>query len=310
MAHLDTVPLCEGCRPKRVGSRIRSADPKTALGGDDRGGVAAVLTGVIEMLKQKLPHPPVTVFLPVQEELGMLGVRFGSLAKLGRPKLCFNWDGGPAHELVLGGTGANAMEITVHGIAAHAGMHPDHGVSAVAISGLAIADLHRSGWFGAVKKGKQRGTSNIGVISGGEATNVVTDRVVLRGEARSHEKRFRARIVSAYRSAFERAARGVRNHEGRCGKVAFKDALKYEPFVLKEKEPCVVEATRVLGALGLNATFRVVSRGMDANWMSARGFPTVTLGNGQKSPHTVNEKLFVDEYLKGCRVALRLATGL
>src|SRR5262245_10629731 len=38
-AHMDTVPICVGCRPVRKGDRVSSADDTTGLGGDDRSGV-------------------------------------------------------------------------------------------------------------------------------------------------------------------------------------------------------------------------------------------------------------------------------
>ena len=98
MAHIDTVPLCVGSRPVRRGGAIVAKDPHTALGADNRAGAAVVLTAILEILKQNLPHPPLTLFWPVQEEIGLLGARHVSLSKLGGPKLCFNWDGSfPEH---------------------------------------------------------------------------------------------------------------------------------------------------------------------------------------------------------------------
>jgi tripeptide aminopeptidase len=49
--------------------------------------------------------------------------------------------------------------------------------------------------------------------------------------------------------------------------------------------------------------------GLDANWLNQLGVPTVTLGSGQQSPHTVNEALCIPDFHDGCRVALRIATG-
>ena len=76
------------------------------------------------------------------------------------------------------------------------------GVSAIAIASLAIADLARGGWHGLVEKGKSGGTTNVGFIHGGEATNVVTDRVTLKAEARSHDPKFRGQIIAAIEKAF------------------------------------------------------------------------------------------------------------
>jgi len=309
MAHLDTVPLCVGSKPKRKKNKIKSSDPKTALGGDDRGGVAVVLTAVCEIFEQKLPHPPLTLFFPIQEEVGMLGIQYGSLNRLGNPELCFNWDGGEARELEVGATGAYEISITVKGLASHAGMHPERGASAIVMAGLAVVELQKSGWLGLVRKGKHSGTSNIGIIRGGDATNVVTDEVVLQAEARSHHPTFRKKIVAAFRKAFERAVSQVKSDTGKGGRVIFRPHLKYEAFHLKKSEPCLQEAIRVIKAEGLRPNEVVVNGGLDANWMIFRGFPTVTLGNGQIAPHTVDESLDVKAFLKGCRIALRLATG-
>jgi tripeptide aminopeptidase len=309
MAHLDTVPLCVGARPVLKGKTVAAADPSTALGADDRSGAAVVLTSVLEILRQKLPHPPLTLFWPVQEEIGLYGARYVSLSALGNPKLCFNWDGGSATTACIGATGAYDLAIEIDGIASHAGVHPEGGVSAIAIAGLAIADLAQNGWHGLIIKGKNTGTSNIGVVSGGEATNVVTPAVKLRAEVRSHDPRFRKRLVEEFRKAFERAAQSVKNDAGKSGRVRFHADLKYESFRLVESEPTVQESLRAIRAVGLDPQTRISNGGLDANWLSARGLPTVTLGSGQTNVHTVNETLNLEDFVNGCKIGLLLATG-
>ncbi len=309
MAHLDTVPLCVGSRPVRKGKTISAADPETALGGDDRSGATVVLTAILEIIRQKLPHPPLTLFWPVQEEIGLYGARYVNLAQLGNPKLCFNWDGGSAALACIGATGSYDLEIEITGIASHAGVRPEGGVSAIAVASLAIADLTKNGWHGLIIKGKKAGTSNVGIIHGGDATNVVTSHVSLRGEVRSHDRQFRKRLVVEFRKAFERAVRAVRNDAGKTGRVEFVADLKYESFRLKESEATVQEALSAIRAVGLDAQTRISNGGLDANWLSARGLPTVTLGSGQQNVHTVDETLNVDDFLNACRIGVRLAQG-
>jgi len=310
MAHLDTVPLAVGCRPGQRGRRLVSANQSTALGGDNRSGSAAILVALLELLERRLPHPPLTLLWTVQEEVGLCGARFVDQRKLGRPAMAFNFDGGDPGRLTLGATGAYRMAIHVQGLAAHAGLHPEHGVSATAIAALAIADLSRGGWHGLVEHRGVRGTSNVGVIQGGDATNVVTDRLMLRAEARSHDRRLRHRIVQEYRRAFAAAAREVRNHKGQRGSVRFDITHDYESYRLKESEPSVVEARRAAEALGLKVSYRVADGGLDANWTNAHGIPTVSLGCGQHEIHTTKEYLDLDEFHVGCRLALRLACGV
>jgi tripeptide aminopeptidase len=309
MAHLDTVPLCVGARPVLKGKTISAADSDTALGGDDRSGATVLLTTALEILKQKLLHPPLTLFWPVQEEIGLYGARLVSLPKLGNPKLCFNWDGGSAANACIGATGAYDLAIEIDGIASHAGVHPEGGVSAIGVAALAIADLQQNGWHGLIVKGKHTGTSNIGFIAAGEATNVVTPLALVRGEVRSHDPRFRKQLVDEFRKAFERAARAVKNDAGKTGRIRFKAELKYESFKIPESAPAVQASLRAIRSVGLEPQVRISNGGLDANWLSARGLPTVTLGSGQHDVHTVNETLAVDDFLNGCRIGLLLATG-
>jgi tripeptide aminopeptidase len=309
MAHMDTVPVCLGARPVVAGRVIKSADPKTGLGGDDRAGVAVVLTTALEILRRGLPCPPLTFFFAIQEEVGLYGARFAKASDLGRPKLAFNFDGGAVEKITVGATGGYRMEITVEGIPSHAGVAPEQGVSAIAIAALAIASLVDDGWHGLVTKDGKRGTSNVGVIHGGSATNVVAEAVTLRAEARGHDPAFRGRIVKAIERAFTDAVKKVRSGSGRTGRVTVEGRLDYEAFRLADDEPCVVAAAAAVREEGLAPFLEVCNGGLDANWMAANGIPTVTLGCGQRDIHTTQERLDLDAFEAACRVALRLATG-
>jgi tripeptide aminopeptidase len=288
---------------------VRSGDKTTGLGADDRAGCAVVLTAAKEILQRRLPHPPLVFFWPVQEEVGLYGSHFADLKLLGKPGLAFNWDGGAATKMTVGATGAFRITIEVRGLASHAGVAPEMGVSAISIAGLAIADLQRGGWLGDVRRGSKRGTSNIGVIRGGAATNVVTDQVELKAEARSHDSRFRKDILRAIEQAFTAAAKSVSNAAGVRGEVKISSRLDYEAFELKSAEPCVAAAEAAVRSIGAEPVRAISNGGLDANWMTARGIPTVTLGCGQMNAHTLGERLDVAAFHQACRVALRLATG-
>jgi tripeptide aminopeptidase len=308
-AHMDTVPICVGCQPVRDGKYIRSANPLTGLGGDDRAGAVTVLTAALEILRNKLPHPPLTFCWFIQEEIGLQGARNLQLPLLGKPAMAFNWDGGAADKLTLGATGGYRMAIKIEGLASHAGVAPERGVSAIAIASLAIADLHRGGWHGLVEKGKSRGTSNVGFVNGGEATNVVTDLVHVRAEARSHDPKFRAKLVREIERAFEQSAKEVQNSDGKRGKVTIEGRLDYESFRLDEKSPCVEFAGQAIRAIGREPFHAISNGGVDANWTNLHGIPTVTLGCGQMNVHMTSEMLDLGNYRDACRIALRLATG-
>ena len=309
MAHIDTVPLCEGARPVVRDDEVVPADPHTGLGADDRAGAAVVLQTALEILRRGLPHPPLTFLWTVQEEVGLYGARYSQVSMLGKPRLAFNFDGGSHAKITIGATGGYRMTVRIQGVASHAGNTPEKGVSAIAIASLAIARLYEEGWHGRIEKGGRQGTSNIGVIHGGEATNVVTPHVELRAEARSHDPAFRQRISRAMEKAFRDAARRVRNVEGAGGGVEIEGQLDYEAFKLPDGEPCVLAAEAAVRSAGGEPMRAITNGGLDANWMTARGIPTATLGCGQQNPHTTAERLNLMEYRQACRVALRLATA-
>ncbi|MGV2338677.1 MAG UNVERIFIED_CONTAM: hypothetical protein LVR18_33225 [Planctomycetaceae bacterium] len=118
---MDTVPIAVGAVPVRDGEWIRPKSSETALGGDNRAGCAVVLTAILEVLRQKLDYPPLTLLFTVQEETGLRGARYLNTAKLGRPELCFNWDGRDPSSLIIGAVGASNLSIRIEGIASHAG---------------------------------------------------------------------------------------------------------------------------------------------------------------------------------------------
>src|SRR5438067_1382758 len=128
MTHLDTVPLCAGARPVHKGKRIEAAG-KTALGGDNRTGVACLVTMVSTLLEHGLPHVPMTLLFTVREESGLWGARMVEPADLGNPVEAFNVDGGRPSELTIGAIGAERFETEILGKSAHAGAHPEKGIS-------------------------------------------------------------------------------------------------------------------------------------------------------------------------------------
>jgi tripeptide aminopeptidase len=313
MTHLDTVPLCAGARPLRKGDRIVPAG-NTALGGDNRTGVACLATMLTTLMQQQLPHPPLTVLFTVREESGLWGARFVDPADLGHPVECFNVDGRSASEVTVGAVGADRWEVEIVGRAAHAGVHPEQGISATVVASLALAEVFRKGWFGKIRRDGKEGTSNVGPFGdrdgkcAGLATNIVTDYVFIRGESRSHDARFIRAITSAYRDAFQDAASKVANAKGRKARVKFHSSREYHPFRLKPSSPVVRHAFAAVEQAGLQPTLRVTNGGLDANWLVRHGIPAITFGAGQNQVHTVDEFVDLKEFINGCRVALALAT--
>lgn len=310
--HLDTVPLCAGAKPRREGDRIVS-DGTTALGGDARTGVALLVVLAETLIKHKLPHPPITLLFTVREESGLHGARELNPAELGGPVMCINVDGQLASDLIIGAVGQENWEAEIKGRASHAGVAPERGISATLVGAIALVEARQAGWFGKVVKPDGRGTSNVGIFGGkgdkpaGDATNVVTDYVFIKGEARSPESAFAAKIASGYRTAFAKAQSEVKDHEGHTAEVAFSHQTAYPPFKLAENSPVVKRATKALEMLGIEANCLFSNGGLDANWLDKHGIPTITIGAGQAEIHTTKEYVNLAEYEKGCRLGILMA---
>lgn len=311
--HLDTVLLCAGAKPSLEGDRIVS-DGTTALGGDNRTGCAVLIAVAATLLKHKLPHPPITLLFTVREESGLHGARELNPAEMGGATMCFNVDSGPAAGLIVGAVGQENWDVEIFGKAAHAGVAPEKGISATLVGSLALAQAFHGGWFGKVVKPEGTGTSNPGIFGGknekaaGNANNVVTDYVHITGEARSSDAKFASVITAAYREAFEKAGASVKDSSGETAKVKFNAVVSYPPFKLSEDSPALKHAKRAAESIGMTPSVVFSNGGLDANWLVKHGIPTVTIGAGQNEVHTIKEFVDVPEFIRGCQLAVALAT--
>ncbi|MHC4505919.1 MAG: M20/M25/M40 family metallo-hydrolase [Planctomycetota bacterium] len=306
-AHMDTVAIAAGARPVRKG-RFVVPKGKTALGADDRSGCAALLTLAKTLKRTKADHPPLVLLFTAAEETGLWGSRFVDARALKKCAMGFSYDGGDPAVLAVAAPSSDIFTVEIEGAAAHAGGHPEKGISAGTVFARATARLDEQGWLGKITKGRERGTSNIGVVEGGAATNIVMPALSARGEARSYSATFLEKIIRTIRNEFVRAASRARNDAGRRAKVKFKRTPIYRAFDLGDDAPVVEAAKRAAKALGLKAKPRRQFGGLDANWLNAH-CPVVTLGAGAMNPHQPGEKLDVRQYLLGCEMAVRLAVG-
>ncbi len=307
-AHMDTVPICLGSQPVVDGERVSSSAP-TGLGADDRSGCAVVLTAALERLRRGDENfAPAVLGFFVQEEVGLFGARHLDVASVGKVTRAFNFDGGSVEKITIGAIGGQRMTIRVFGHPSHAGVAPQDGASAIVMCAHAISELARGGWLGRVEKPEGVGTANVGVITGGDATNVITPRVDLRAEARSHDSVMRERIVEEIRKAFESAAASVQTQDGRPGRIEFESRVDYDSFRIPDDHPSIAAAEKVLVELGRTPFKEVSNGGLDANWLFKHGIQAVTLGCGQRQIHTADEWLDLPEFRTACELATRLIT--
>lgn len=310
--HLDTVPLCKGAVPIIKENKII---PKgnTALGGDNRTGVASLVSMLKTLYKNNIPHSPITVLFTVREESGLWGARKVEVKDLDKPVRCYNIDGGSTNEIVIGAVGCDRWEIEIFGKAEHAGLAPEKGISSSMIASLALADIQKNGWFGKILKGEKSGTSNVGIFGGknggssGQSPNTVTDYTYIKGESRSYDQNFVSEITDAFEQSFTKVCDTFTNADGEKPNLKFSRHTDYYSFNLNFNEKVINNAKSKLSTLGLEPKLVKISGGFDANWLVKKDIPTITFGAGHNMCHTVGEYVEIDDYYNACNLSLLLA---
>ena len=310
--HLDTVPLCKGAVPIIKENKII---PKgnTALGGDNRTGVASLVSMLKTLYKNNIPHSPITVLFTVREESGLWGARKVEVKDLDKPVRCYNIDGGSTNEIVIGAVGCDRWEIEIFGKAEHAGLAPEKGISSSMIASLALADIQKNGWFGKIVKGEKSGTYNVGIFGGknggssGQSPNTVTDYTYIKGESRSYDQNFVSEITDAFEQSFTKVCDTFTNADGEKPNLKFSRHTDYYSFNLNFNEKVINNAKSKLSTLGLEPKLVKISGGFDANWLVKKDIPTITYGAGHNMCHTVGEYVEIDDYYNACNLTLLLA---
>ena len=188
------------------------------------------------------------------------------------------------------------IEVVVRGRAAHAGMAPERGVSAIKVAGHAIASMR----LGRVD---EETTANLGTIAGGRAINIVPDEVHLRGEARSHDATKLDAQLAHMRQCFEDAAA---RHPGATVEVRCEPM--YQAMRVDDDAPIMRMLTAAAAHAGRTVTAAGMGGGCDANILNQRGLEVVNLGTGMRDIHTTGEWLKVSDMVAAAEVTLALIT--
>jgi tripeptide aminopeptidase len=283
-AHLDTVAPAADVQPVLADGIIRS-DGRTVLGADDKSGVAIILEVVRTTLEKGLPLPPLDLLFTVQEETGLRGARAFDLSRLQAREGIGLDGGGPKGTVVLAAPSQDSLAVVVHGVAAHAGAEPEKGINAIRVAAEAISTMP----LGRID---EETTANIGIISGGQATNIVCDRVKVRGEARSRAPAKLAAQTQAMVAAFEEAAA----RHGTTVDVQVDRA--YNAYSLTPEEPVVRLLAAGAARVGLEPQYVASGGGSDSNVFNAAGIRITNISTGMQEVHTVREQIAVVDMVR------------
>ncbi|MBR4682304.1 MAG: M20/M25/M40 family metallo-hydrolase [Elusimicrobiaceae bacterium] len=303
VAHLDTVRPGRGVKPQ-VKKDCVTSDGTTILGADDKAGVAIILEVLRVLQEQKIPHPPVEVLFTLCEERGMYGSKNLDYRKLkGREGLIL--DNEEVGELLIQGPRVNDIKVEVIGLAAHAGVCPEKGISALEVAAYALSHIK----LGRIDK---ETVANFGVVQGGQVTNIVMDRCTLLGEARSLSDRKLDIQTAQMKRAFEQAVKHfTRRIDGRVckPKINFSVSTRYAAVCVSKSHPIVSSVLAAAKRLHLPLRLASSGGGCDANVLSGLGFTLPNLGVGVRDCHTVKEKLILKEFYAAFELVLSTVTA-
>mgnify|MGYP000856146330 CR=1 FL=1 len=292
MAHMDTVVPGIGKNPVIDGDYIKTAG-STVLGGDDVAGIEVILEALRVLKEEGIEHGDIQAVFTVAEEVGLWGAKNLDYGKI-YAKYGFVLDnGGAVGSVAITAPSQNRIDVVVKGKAAHAGMEPEKGINAIKIASEAISRM---------KLGRidEETTANIGIISGGQATNIVCDRVEIRGEARSRDEK-KLEIQTAHmRECFEGAAARF------GGSVEFKSELEYPAYSIKEDDAIVSILRKASKEAGLELILEATGGGSDTNIINGKGIQAVDVSVGMDKVHTVEERIRIDDMVKAAEFVVEI----
>jgi tripeptide aminopeptidase len=292
-AHMDTVEPGRGIAPMRNGDRLES-DGSTIVGGDCKAGITIILEALQSIRDDGTLRTPVQVVISRDEEMGLLGAKNLDFSMVrGREAIVFDGEG-PVSHITSGSPTYLSYDVDVTGRAAHAGVEPEKGISAIRIASEMIAELPDG-------RLDDETTFNVGMVGGGSVRNAVPEHATFGGETRSHDQA----TLDGLRVVIENVLDGARTrHPGTTIVAEFE--VEFEAYKLDPDAPVVLSVTETLESMGLNATFALSGGGTDANVFRSHGVQSVVVGVADHNAHTVREYVDIDEL----EVAIRFCEQL
>lgn len=295
-AHMDTVEPGIGKKPVIDGNIIKS-DGSTILGGDDAAGIECILETVRVLKENSLEHGDVQIVFTIAEEGGLYGSKYLDYSKI-YAKYGFVMDGsGKIGTVAVKAPAQDKINVIIKGKAAHAGLEPEKGVSAIQIAAEAISGMR----LGRID---EETTANIGIIHGGKETNIICDQVELKGEARSRDMKKLEEQTRHMKECFELAAAKF------GGKVEFKSSLLYSAYSIDENDRIVDFLKNGAQKAGIELVLEATGGGSDTNNINEKGIKAVDLSVGMDKVHSVEEQINIDDMVKAAEFLTAIITSI
>ncbi len=274
LGHFDTVwPVgtLERMPPRRDGDRLYG--PGTF---DMKAGIAIAIAAIRALRATNTPHPPVQMLWTTDEEIGSGTSRpvIEDEARRSRAVLVLE-PALPGGALKTARKGCGEFELTVHGLAAHAGLDPGKGVSAIHELASQIALVEQL-------QDLPRGVSvNVGRITGGTRANVVAEEARAVIDVRAPTRDAAAVLEKAFRM-LQPLRPGAR--------LTVRGGFDRPPMERTAGVAALFETARaVAAALGHGLAEGSAGGGSDGNFTAALGVPTLdglgAVGDGAHAAH-------------------------
>ncbi len=300
--HMDTVEPADGVKVVRTGD-IFTSKGDTILGGDDKSGIAAILELLTLLKEHSTPYPMLEIIVTTCEEIGLLGAKHLEYDRL-LTSYGYALDSSGIDHVIVGAPAANKIKVEIKGLAAHAGLCPDAGINALTLAAEALSSL-RMGQL------DEESTRNFGVIQGGVATNIVPERIVLRGEVRSHSTdklhRYTKEIYDTFEQTVARWQGGPATGDKRP-LVTFDIIGDYPALSLADNTPVIKRIRKASAMAGKNLQYIVAGGGSDANIFCGYGLPTAIIATGMDKVHTLEEQLDLNDLVRLTEILHAVAT--
>jgi tripeptide aminopeptidase len=280
-AHTDTVQPTPVMQPVVRDGAVHT-DGSSVLGADDKAAVAAIVEALEAIAAAGLPHPPAEILLTVGEDIGHVGSKAFDVS-LVRSRMAFIPDvDGPVGGIILKGPWTETMKVTFQGRAAHAGTEPENGRNALSMAARAIDGM-------TLGRIDAETTANVGLLSGGEAANIIAPSAELVVQVRSLDK---AKFERHRGELLECCRRGAAAFEGSMAieSMGVADGYGFEPDA-----PLIRRAESAIRSVGIEPWQSTTCGGSDANELNAKGLPTAVISVGYLDIHTNKESMPLDE---------------
>ena len=300
-SHMDTVDPGRGINPMLEDDTLRS-DGSTILGGDCKAGLTIVLEALACIQESgqdsRAPHRPVEVVFTRHEEGGLVGVHHLDFS-LVTAKMGVVFDGeGPVNRVTVAAPSQNVVTANIKGRAAHAGVEPEKGISAILIAAEILNKLP----LGRID---QETTANIGRMDAGLKRNIIPESAFLDGEIRSRDNAKLDDVSNEFRRIFDQTA--AQHQEAR---IYLDIQNTYQAYQVDDRHPTVAMISRALRSLGEDVELKASGGGSDSNVLFEHGIVALPVGIGVQSFHTTWETAKISEVLRAAEFCQALIAGV